>query len=201
MEKRFLRCYSVFCTLAILFLVGYNHHDKQERVAVTLEQLPVISSVPLPSKSKSPVEEGVWNVVQVVDGDTLIVGDSADREKQYRIRLIGADTPETVSTRSQEQPFGRDASDFTKQKNAESGNRVRIAFDGEQLDRFKRTLAMVYLPMPDGKEVWLNELLIREGLAHVRFEYRYSHGAKLAFAVAEMEARKNKRNLWRDGVE
>jgi len=57
---------------------------------------------------------------------------------------------------------------------------------------------MVYLPMPDGREVWLNELLIREGLAHARLEYRYSQGSKLHFALAEVEARRNKRNLWRD---
>jgi endonuclease YncB( thermonuclease family) len=58
---------------------------------------------------------------------------------------------------------------------------------------------MVWLQLPNGQEVWLNELLIREGLAHARLDYRYSHGAKLAFAVAEVEARRNKRNLWGNG--
>ena len=81
---------------------------------------------------------------------------------------------------------------------ADADHKVCLAFDGEQLDRYDRTLAMVYLTMPDGREVWLNELLIREGLAHARLDYRYSHGAKLAFAVAEVEARRYKRNLWKD---
>ena len=111
---------------------------------------------------------------------------------------IGADTPETVKSGSPVEAFGVDASDFTKQKIADANHRVRIAFDGEQLDRFGRTLAMVFLTMPNGQEVWLNELLIREGLAHARLDYHYSHGAKLSFAVAEVEARKHRRNLWRD---
>ena len=200
MEKLSLRCYAIFSTLAILFLVGYAHHGTQgdrEQIAETMEQSAVLSNEPLPSKSKSPIDEGVWAVVHVVDGDTLIVGDSADKNEQYRVRLIGADTPEVVKSGTPIEPFGLEASEFTKRMIAEADHRVRIAFDGEQLDKYKRTLAMVYVPTPDG-EVWLNELLIREGLAHARLDYRYSHMAKLAFAVAEVEARQNKRNLWRD---
>jgi len=56
---------------------------------------------------------------------------------------------------------------------------------------------MVWLQLSDG-EVLLNELLIREGLAHARLDYRYSHEKKLIFAVAEVEARKHRRNLWKD---
>ena len=37
-----------------------------------------------------------------------------------------------------------------------------------------------------------------EGLAHARLDYLYSHGAKLSFAVAEVEARRYKKNLWRE---
>jgi len=49
----------------------------------------------------------------------------------------------------------------------------------------------------DGQEVWLNRLLILEGLAHARLDFRFSHEAKLAFSLAEIEARRNKRNMWR----
>ena len=133
----------------------------------------------------------------MVDGDTIIVGDGAD---QYRIRLIGADTPEVVRPNTPVEPFGQEASDFTKRMIADAESKVRLAFDGEQLDRYNRTLAMVYLKI-DGQEVWLNELLIREGLAHARLGYRYSHGAKLAFAVAEVEARRDKRNMWSVDIE
>jgi len=127
---------------------------------------------PLPSRSKSPIDAGTHEVVRVIDGDTIIVGDKDVRSKQHRVRFIGADTPETVAPGRKVEPFGLEATEFTKRKIAEAGNKVRIAFDGEEIDRYDRTLAMIYLKMPDGKEVWLNELLIREGLAHARLHYR-----------------------------
>jgi len=199
MEKLLLRCYAVLITLVALILIGLVNQSTQGRVAETTEQSAVIPYNPLPSRSISPIDAGAWNVVRVVDGDTLIVGDTSDTAKQYRVRLIGTDTPETVKSGSAVEAFGLDASEFTKQMIAESSNRIRIAFDGEQLDRFGRTLAMVYIQTPGG-EVWLNELLIREGLAHARLDYRYSHEAKLFFAIAEVDARRNKRNLWGNGV-
>ena len=186
-------------TIVILFLIGCIGHETQGQGTEPVHQSAITPYDPLPSRSKSPIEAGVWTVVQVADGDTLVVGDRIDRRKQYRVRLIGADTPEVVKSATPVEAFGVEASDFTKQKIAEAGDRIRLAFDGEQLDRYGRTLAMVWLQMPDGQEVWLNELLIREGLAHARLDYRYSHGAKLSFAVAEVGARKDRRNLWKDG--
>jgi len=86
----------------------------------------------------------------------------------------------------------------------QAGNKVRLSFDGEQLDRYNRTLAMLWLKMPNGQEVWLNELLIREGLAHARLDFRYSHSAKMHFALAEWKARQDRRNMWSiaiDGID
>jgi micrococcal nuclease len=180
---------------AVLILIGLFSPDVRNSVAKTLEPLfPGISSpyVPLPSKVKGPLTEGIWTVVYVVDGDTF---DVADADNKYRIRLIGADTPETVRPNTPLEPFGPEASAFTKQKIAEANNRVRLAFDGDEVDRYGRSLAMVYLQMPTG-EVWLNELLIREGLARAQLQYRYSKGAKTAFQQAEAEAKSARRNLW-----
>ena len=199
-KKTLLRCYAIIITLVALCLVGTINQDTKDYTTVPTEE-PTITNDPLPSRSMSPIDAGVWKVVQVVDGDTLVVGDSTDRTKQYRVRLIGTDTPETVRSGSPVEAFGMEASDFTKQMIAKADHRIRISFDGEQLDRFGRTLAMVWLQLPNGQEVWLNELLIREGLAHARLDYRYSHGAKLAFAVAELEARKQRRNLWKDTIQ
>jgi micrococcal nuclease len=174
-------------TLVLLFVVGCNNLDSRDYIDETQ------SYAPLHSQSKRPIEEGVWEVVRVIDGDTIIVGSSAN---QHRIRFIGSDTPETVKVNTPVQPFGHEASDFTRRSIYKSGGNVRLAFDGDQVDRYNRTLAMVYLPMPDGSEVWLNELLIREGLAHARLEYRYSEGAKEIFRQAEAEAKSAKRKIW-----
>ena len=52
------------------------------------------------------LHEGTYELVRVVDGDTLIVRSvegsesGSDERGQARVRLLGVDTPETVQTRS-----------------------------------------------------------------------------------------------------
>ena len=151
---------------------------------------------PLPSRSNSPIEPGVFDLVRVVDGDTLIVGNADDRSEQFRIRLIAADVPELARGSTPAEPFAQEAMDFTTRMIEMAGNRVRIAYDGEELDKWRRTRALVYLTMPDGSEMLLNEELIRQGYAHVRLQFSYSQSLKLKFAVAEIETRKHRRNIW-----
>jgi len=178
----------------VLILLGLVNPDLRNKVTEVLN-LPLFTDNPLSSKVKGTLTEGLWTVVNVVDGDTIVVGDSTDKNKQYRVRLIGADTPETVKPNTPVEPFGPEASEFTKRKIAEANNQVRLTFDGDELDRYGRSLAMVYLQLPEG-EVWLNELLIREGLARAQLQYRFSNGAKDAFRQAEAQAKAAKKNLW-----
>ena len=191
--KKFLmsRKGMALMTALVLLLLGLISPDLRDNVAEALS-IPNPNK-PLASKVQGPLTEGIWTVVHVVDGDTI---DVADSKGKYRIRLIGADTPETVKSNTPVEPYGPEASDFTKRKIAAANNRVRLAFDGDQVDRYNRSLAMVYLQMPDGKEVWLNELLIREGLATAQLQYRFSKGAKTAFKQAEDDAKRAKKNLW-----
>jgi len=190
MEKALLRFSAILTTLVIVFLIGCGH-ETQGQVTETAEQRAILPYAPLPSRSISPIEAGIFEVVRLVDADTMIVGDSADATKQYRVRLIGCDAPE------RNEPLFTEATEFARRKIETANNRVRLSFDGEQLDRYRRTRAMVWLNI-DGQEVWLNELLILEGLARARLDFRFSHEAKLAFALAEWEARENRRNLWKD---
>jgi micrococcal nuclease len=186
---------SGLIVLVLLLLLGLISPAARDNVAEALNLTDIFTPhKPLASKVKGPLTEGFWEVVRVVDGDTLRVRDSAGTE--YPVRLIGADTPEVVKPNTPVEPFGHEASEFTKRKIAEANHMVRIAFDGDQVDKYNRSLAMVYLPMPDGTEVWLNELLIREGLARAQLQYRYSKGTKEAFRNAETEAKNAKRNIW-----
>jgi len=178
---------------AILLLVlGAINPDLRDNVAEALS----ISNPhkPLVSKVQGPLTEGVWTVVHVVDGDTFDVADKAG--KKYRVRLVGADTPETKKPNTPVEPYGLEATNFTQQMIAAANNRVRIAFDGDQVDKYNRNLAMVYVQTSDGKEIWLNETLIRLGLARAQLQYRFSKGAKESFKRAEDEAKRAKRNLW-----
>ena len=137
------------------------------------------------------LDEGTYAVRRVVDGDTLLLENGA------RIRLMGADTPETVKPNHPVEPFGPQATLFTK--NFLSGGRVFLTFDKQRLDRYKRFLAYAWLD--ESMEQMLNEELIRAGLAEAKTGYRFSPGMKKRFRRAEDEAKSAGRGIWSNEIE
>lgn len=131
------------------------------------------------------VENGV--VERCVDGDTLIV--RFDDGTTERVRLIGANTPETVKPNSPVEPFGPEASAFTKRRVEEAGGAVRLVADGDRRDKYGRRLAFVYLA---DSEVSLNEELARSGFAKAQTQYRFSSEMKRRLEAAEDAARREK---------
>jgi micrococcal nuclease len=124
-------------------------------------------------------------VIRVVDGDTLEVNLQGTKEK---VRLIGVDTPETVHPTIGEEPYGREASNFTKEKL--TGQKVVLEFDVEERDRYGRLLAYVWL---DGE--MFNEVLLSEGYAQIA---TYPPNVRYVerFQAAQQEAREAERGLW-----
>lgn len=131
------------------------------------------------------VETGV--VERCVDGDTLVV--RFDDGTTERVRLIGANTPETVKPNSPVEPFGPEASAFTKRRVEEAGGAVRLVADGDRRDKYGRRLAFVYLA---DSEVSLNEELTRSGFAKAQTQYRFSTEMKRRLEAAEDAARREK---------
>jgi micrococcal nuclease len=105
------------------------------------------------------------------------------------VRLIGANTPETVKPRWPVEPWGPEASAFTKRFVA--GGDVRLELDAELHDRYGRILAYVWVG-----DRMLNEELIRAGLARAELQYRYSAAMKVRFRHAEAEAKAARRGIW-----
>lgn len=141
------------------------------------------------SDSESPhpdgIQSGSYKVERCVDGDTIVL------EGNIKIRLIGADTPETKKPNWPVEPFGPEAAAFTKDTIEQAGNHVRIEFDGPKTDRYNRTLAHVYVG-----DVLLSEELIRRGFATAELQYRFSEKMKERFREAEYEAQKARRGIW-----
>ncbi len=140
---------------------------------------------PLPAEA---LPEGVYQVERVVDGDTLVLVGG------YRVRLIGADTPETKHPDRPVEPWGPEATQFTEEfigGGLLRAPEVRLEFDGPRLDRYGRLLAYVWV---DGR--MLNEELIRQGLAEARTEFPYSAEMKSRFLAAQAEARQARRAIW-----
>ena len=120
---------------------------------------------------------------RVVDGDTLLLANGA------RVRLIGADTPETVKPNHPIEFCGPEATDFTERFVA--GGEVRLEFDGPRQDKYRRFLAHVWVG-----EKMLGEELVRAGLARAKTHYRYSEEAKARLRNAEAAARAADRGIW-----
>lgn len=91
----------------------------------------------------------------VIDGDTIrCVIDGATE----RVRLIGINTPEKG------EPGWKEARDFVKELCLDKD--IRIEFDVEQRDRYKRLLGYVFSHDDgSGKEVFVNKELLRAGHA------------------------------------
>jgi micrococcal nuclease len=129
------------------------------------------------------LDEGPHAVADVVDGDTLLLANRA------RVRLLGADSPETKHPSLPPQPWGAEATQFTR---AFIGQQpVRLGFDRERQDKYGRFLAYVYVD-----DRLLNEELLRQGLAWARLQYPYSAAMKRRFQQAESEAKAAGRGVW-----
>lgn len=96
-------------------------------------------------------------VTEVVDGDTFKVTING---KEETVRMLLIDTPETKHPDKPVQPFGPEASKFTK--DLLTGKTVELEKDISERDKYGRLLAYVYV---NGQSV--QEKLLEKGLARV----------------------------------
>lgn len=133
-------------------------------------------------------------VVGHVDGDTIKVriwGPLPEGlNENETIRLIGVDTPETVHPSKPVEAFGKEASDYTREKLF--GKTVYLAFDWDLRDRYGRLLAYIYT----GHEACHNADLIEEGYAFAYTSYAFQFLDE--FRELEKIARENKTGLWNE---
>ncbi len=147
------------------------------------------------SQTAAVLHEGVYDLVRVVDGDTLVVrpaedaGGSSGQSLQAYVRLIGIDTPETVKPDHPIEPWGPEATEFTRRFLA--SGRLELRMDKRRKDRYDRFLAYVYV---DGR--MLNEELVRAGLARVSHYPGDSPRIARQLQEAEEEARRARRGIW-----
>lgn len=148
---------------------------------------PPMPGPPARPTGKDVLTEGVHRVQRVVDGDTLLMVGGA------RVRLEGVDTPETVREDYPVEPWGPEASAFTKEFVRKAGNQVKLTFGNERLDDYGRYLAFVW----DGERM-LNEELVRAGLAEARLGWNFSNNLKRRLRIAQEEAQRAERGIWSD---
>jgi micrococcal nuclease len=133
---------------------------------------------------------GQYQVIRVVDGDTIVIRYNGKYEK---VRLLCVNTPESVHPdKKQNIPMGKVASKYTQKKL--TGKDVKLEFEIKKLrGNYGRLLAYVFV---DGQN--LNLDLVRQGLSPYYTKYGKSEKYDAGFRAAEKQARKEKLNIWGD---
>ncbi|WP_261133725.1 thermonuclease family protein [Bacillus sp. Marseille-Q3570] len=131
--------------------------------------------------------DGTYEVTKVVDGDTFKVNYEG---KEETIRLLLVDTPETVHPSKPVQPFGKEASNFMKEKLA--GKRVELELDVSERDKYGRILAYAY----DLEGNMLNEKLLEKGFARVAYIFPPNTKYVDRFQKIQRDAQKKEVGIW-----
>jgi micrococcal nuclease len=152
------------------------------------------------NNTQAPVAGQYDNVLvsRVVDGDTLKLSNNE------KVRLIGIDTPEMHESEKlyrDSRKSGRDAKtiqvlgkrSYAFTRSLVEGKTVRLEFDVEKRDKYKRLLAYVYLP--DG--TFVNAEIVKQGYASLM---TYPPNVKYAdeFRRLYQQAREQRLGLWKE---
>lgn len=155
-----------------------------------------------PGQSQTEVPGELFEVVTIVDGDTIHILRNGKKEK---LRFLSVDTEEKInpggssSATKPQTVFGEETKlwtiDFLEQFRGEDGKlRVGLAFpEGKEArDIYDRLLCHVLLP--DGTD--FNLLLVKLGKSPYFNKYGNSLIAHEAFVAAQRQARRNLLGIW-----
>lgn len=137
------------------------------------------------------------SVQKIIDGDTLDILPKGEK-KAVRVRLIGIDTPESVSKsdRLVNTDYGKKVSKYVK-KLLPKRTKVWLKYDQQTEDTYGRTLAYVYY-MQNEKKVMLNKYLVKKGYARAVY-YKPNKKYRHVFKKCHLYAKKHKKGFWKDG--
>src|SRR5215204_938302 len=127
-------------------------------------------------------------VERVVDGDTIEVNPAVGGTQD--VRLLGVDTPETVNPNEPVEPYGPEASAFTKQRL--EGESITLIFDQEKTDQYGRVLAYVRI---SGQGETFNETLLRQGYAQL-YVVPPNDRYEVTFRRVQDQARLERQGIW-----
>ncbi|OJJ17227.1 hypothetical protein BKI52_31460 [marine bacterium AO1-C] len=132
-------------------------------------------------------------VVQVLDGDTIIV--KTKRYKKKKVRLIGVDSPERANHIFDfDEAYARHAERYVRRK-LKPGTKIYLDYDKKKFDQWGRLLAYLYIQKSGHS---MNELLLRKGYAVYQAD-KYNKRLKNKFLKLQQEAKRERRGIWSRG--
>ena len=155
-----------------------SNEIKKAETPVSPESAPVQTN----QQGASQVQDGLFLVTRVIDGDTIEI------EGGNKVRYIGIDSPELVDPRKPVQFFGIEASN--KNKELVLNKKVRLEKDVTETDKYGRLLRYVYIG-----NTFINLELVRQGYA---YSYSYPPDIKYQdqFVEAQRQAKEQNKGLW-----
>lgn len=130
-------------------------------------------------------------VDEFIDGDTTRFNYEGASES---FRYLMIDTPETGHSGHGEEPFGAEAAERAREL-LEDADKIEVEFDaGPARDDYGRYLTYVYA---DGEMI--NEILVREGLAEVKYVNPPNDTHADLLYEAQEKARSENLGIWSQG--
>lgn len=148
--------------LAVTILVGCTEISNLD-----ITSQPTVNNVPSVSAESS--QEVRNSALVKIENPTYVDGDTVKgviNGKKETVRILLVDTPETKHPTKGVQPFGLEASDFTKKFVEKNKNSLYVEFDVEARDKYDRMLGYIW-----NDKVMLNEELVLNGMARVGYVY------------------------------
>ncbi len=180
-----LLCYvSLACQGQSDYIYSVKNSEKKSRASYADE--------PSRAEKGKRWEEGFVYVTKVIDGDTFWTDDGME---PFKVRFIGIDAPETRNTRWKKKGYyANESKKYVRSKTEHQW--VRLEYDVQPKDKYRRTLAYVYLE--DG--TFLNASLVEQGYAVVS---TYPPNVKYVevFIKLQKRAREKNKGLWGRALE
>lgn len=151
--------------------------------------LMIMAGCSFKDKEESTYKKVAVELDKAIDGDTIAV---LYKGKSEKVRFLLVDTPETSHPRLGEQPYGKEAKEFTKEL-VEQAKTLELEFDiGQNRDKYGRLLAYVYA---DGQMI--QEQLLQKGLARVAYVYAPNTRYVDPFTAIQKKVKQEGIGIWK----
>ncbi|MGO4936949.1 thermonuclease family protein [Fundicoccus sp. Sow4_H7] len=181
---------SILIVLLIIF--GYFGINDLEDTSVQNNQTEISTPVAfdgsnynvLPKEQKIPAE-----FVSARDGDTIVVSVNGH---EINVRYLIIDTPEMNYDTGNPDPYAEEALEANLDYLTQA-DQIYLEFDvGPFTDNYNRALAYVY-----ADDIFVNEALVADGLATVRYLNPPNVSKEPELRKAESQAQKKQINIWK----
>lgn len=166
----------------VLYLLFNNSSKESEQIS---DEYKITPELVVEATGNELIEA---QYISINDGDTFRVKVNGQEE---RIRLLMIDTPEMNYDKKDPMPYAEEAKSYTLNL-LENASKIELLYDvGPETDNYGRLLTYVFVD-----DVLLQELLLKEGYAAVRYINEPNNTLEKEFREIEETAKANKLNIW-----